>query len=1169
MHGKNFVYASRIFDIFRFPLIIFLSSFILNNVYAVDPLPFIQDSGTQNIISIESENYHASQSSDAGQNWLESTAKSSYSGASAMQATPAGTTGYYNPGYSSISAGLSYNIEFVTTGIHYLWIRGAGPTTKSDSLHAGLDGVELPETMTIAGFSSGWKWSNTQQSTKARLTIDVSSAGLHTLNLWMRESGMIVDKVVLTTDPNYVPSGTGPTESITSGTPIVSTPSISPAGGSYADVVSISMNANPVGASIYYTMDGSDPDENSILYTGPFDLTGSATIKAIGYLTGYTISGIATSDFIVSSGSVNQTPILNGIGNQSTFEEQTLNFTVTASDPDLTVPILSADLSNLPVAATFDALSGNFTWSPVSGDAGSYSVTFTATDADDSLLFVSETITITVSQPLSTTPYIQDSGSQFLVSIEAENYQGIQQSDAGQNWLATTAKSSYSGASAMQATPAGTTGYYNPGYSSISAGLSYNIEFVTTGIHYLWIRGAGPTTKSDSLHAGLDGVELPETMTIAGFSSGWKWSNTQQSTNARLIIDVTSIGLHTINLWMRESGMIVDKFVLTTDPNYVPSGTGPVHSLLSNAPVVSLPVINPTGGTFTDSVLVSLSTTMPNDATIYFTTDGSDPTTSSQLYVAPFNVTASTTIKVIGIRTGYNDSPISSANFIKINSYNASSFYSHYWELNEPTSGVYNDVVGNNDATCINCPTSANGNVNGSQSFDGIDDELDIADDGSFNWQNGSRFSIELWLNTNSCNGSDAAIGRSDDVTSMEWWIGCENGNAAFSLTDNVGNSDKLLSNSSISDGLWHHLVAIRDGFSETNKLYVDGVLVASSNVIYDVSGFDSVADVNIGWMNDISLDYHFTGQIDEVAIADRVITESEIIRHYNDGYVGLEKGYLADSAATRIMPLGDSITSRVGYRPELYFDLTGFGHNIDFIGSGTDPSGTHDRNHEGHSGFTPADIASSLGSWLNQNSPDLITLHIGTNGQDVLGVEDILNVIDAHDSTIPVVLARIINRSVYHQETTDYNLALQAMADNRIANGDRIVIVDHEPALDYSSDMLDDKHPNSSGYTKMKDVWMSGLQKLLTSNVEVAPTLVTSPGTLTVNSGEQYSYVAEAEGYPLVSYSLQSAPAGMEIHPDTGELTWVSAIPGNYNVIVEASNTNGFDTQAFTITVQ
>ena len=43
-------------------------------------------------------------------------------------------------------------------------------------------------------------------------TINVTSTGPHTLNVWMREDGLELDKIVLTTDINFTPTGTGPAE---------------------------------------------------------------------------------------------------------------------------------------------------------------------------------------------------------------------------------------------------------------------------------------------------------------------------------------------------------------------------------------------------------------------------------------------------------------------------------------------------------------------------------------------------------------------------------------------------------------------------------------------------------------------------------------------------------------------------------------------------------------------------------------------------------------------------------------------------------------------------------------------------------------------------------------------------------------------------------------------
>jgi len=63
--------------------------------------------------------------------------------------------------------------------------------------------------------------------------------------------------------------------------PAVAAPSASPAGGSYTGSVHISLAAEE-GAAIYFTVDGSEPTEESRLYTGPVILySGSYTLRAI------------------------------------------------------------------------------------------------------------------------------------------------------------------------------------------------------------------------------------------------------------------------------------------------------------------------------------------------------------------------------------------------------------------------------------------------------------------------------------------------------------------------------------------------------------------------------------------------------------------------------------------------------------------------------------------------------------------------------------------------------------------------------------------------------------------------------------------------------------------------------------------------------------------------
>ena len=80
------------------------------------------------------------------------------------------------------------------------------------------------------------------------------------------------------------------------------------------------------------------------------------------------------------------------------------------------------------------------------------------------------------------------------------------------------------------------------------------------------------------------------------------------------------------------------------------------------APTVATPTISPEGGSHTDSVTVSL-VTATSEATIYYTTDGSEPTSSSTEYLAPFTLTDDATVRAKAFKDGFNDSGEASASF--------------------------------------------------------------------------------------------------------------------------------------------------------------------------------------------------------------------------------------------------------------------------------------------------------------------------------------------------------------------------------------------------------------------------------------------------------------------------------------------------------------------------
>ncbi len=522
-----------------------------------------------------------------------------------------------------------------------------------------------------------------------------------------------------------------------------------------------------------------------------------------------------------------------------------------------------------------------------------------------------------------------------------------------------------------------------------------------------------------------------------------------------------------------------------------------------------------------------------------------------------------------------------------------------YWRLDETGGTAYADAVGGRHAQCANpnCPTAVPGQSNNGQDFGGGNAGLDAAADPAFDWTGGDSFSIELWVKADSaCAADEVMVGRGGGAA--RWSVGCNGGgNVTFHLSDGFAAPVDLASSGDIRDGLWHHIVAIRDSGDNSAALYVDGSQAASTTQSFTGSFAAAAAPVNIGYGNGGA---YFGGAVDEVALYNGRLPQSAVNNHYY-----IVRGYANACATVDIMPLGNSITRGYGsgpqpdqaeynhgYRNYLYDNLIAADYDFDFIGGLSDGSQsgfTFDYDHEGHGGFKADEIASSVSGYLTANPPEVILLHIGTNDvaqgepNTVGDVAAILNNIDNFDSDITVILATIVEQgkppyvpgAPFVPPTTSvvvpFNNDLDAMINTRLANGDKIIRVDQYHALNYTTapyDMYDGLHPNETGYQKMAGVWFNALEGVLP---ECAVPAISSSGDTAVTLGQTYTYDVQATGYPLPTFSLQNAPAGMTIDPATGLISWTPAAGqmGQFSFTIVAENSEGTAAQPVTLTVR
>lgn len=205
--------------------------------------------------------------------------------------------------------------------------------------------------------------------------------------------------------------------------------------------------------------------------------------------------------------------------------------------------------------------------------------------------------------------------------------------------------------------------------------------------------------------------------------------------------------------------------------------------------------------------------------------------------------------------------------------------------------------------------------------------------------------------------------------------------------------------------------------------------------------------------------------------------------------------------APVRILAVGDSLTEgakssdRSGYRKDLYAGLTAAGYAVTMVGSqsGGEFPQPH---HEGHGGWTVADIAGQVDGWIKDTRPDVILLMIGTN--DVIGASHETDPakakadVEAADARLKALLDRITAGApkadlivasippMYTDLTGPYNAAIPGLVDAAHKAGHRVTFCDIAKSGVTVADEADYVHPNDAGYSKIASGWLPVVKKVL-----------------------------------------------------------------------------------------
>jgi hypothetical protein len=462
------------------------------------------------------------------------------------------------------------------------------------------------------------------------------------------------------------------------GAPIAGAPVFSPNGGNFGGTLNITLSSATASANIYYTLDGTTPTPASPLYTEPITITSSTTIRAIAGGDGFIQSAVSSASFT----SLGQTPPVNFVPGPGTY---TTTQAVSLSDTDSNATIYYTTDGSTPTAAS----------NPYSGPiAVPASMTIRAVAIDPVLQ----------SSSITTAPYaIQAGGSSIDFGSGFSSVAGLTLNGSVVNTddsrLQLTTGGTYQAGSVFWTQPIGVQSFTTDFLFQLSnaqgdgftfaiqgigpkalgasgSGLGYQNIGKSVGIKFDFYSNSGEGTDSTGFY--INGA-VPTVPAVDMTSSGVSLRS-GDSILAHVTYDGTTL---TLNL---RDPVTNKTFVLAQAVNipqivganiaYV-GFTGSTGGLSASqkilywtyatqtaGSVTSAPVFSPQGGNYATPPSVTLSDSAAG-AVIYYTTNGTTPTTSSFVYTSPIVPgTGTTTIQTMAVASGSSQSTVVTATYV-------------------------------------------------------------------------------------------------------------------------------------------------------------------------------------------------------------------------------------------------------------------------------------------------------------------------------------------------------------------------------------------------------------------------------------------------------------------------------------------------------------------------
>jgi Legume lectin domain/Chitobiase/beta-hexosaminidase C-terminal domain len=388
---------------------------------------------------------------------------------------------------------------------------------------------------------------------------------------------------------------------------VTASPTFSPSGGTFTAAQSVTISDATAGASIFFTTNGTTPTTASTAYTGPISVSTSETLNAIAVASGDSASAVASATYTINTNG--GSPPGGGSGTNPPAVNDPSGFASAAGftlDGGATV---TGNALQLADGGTFE---NRTVWYTTPLNIQSFTTNFTfqitpaSTGSGDGFTFTIQNMGLSADGGIGGAL-----GYQSITPSVAVKFDLFDNSGEGPNSTGFYTDGAAPTVPALDLTPSGINLHNG---DVMNANLTYDGATLTLTL---------TDTVTNAIFSASDSIDIPGTVgastAYVGFTAG----------------SGGSVGTQNILSWTFSPGA----------PTSVPT---------------AVPTITPEAGTYTGSQSVTISDAT-SGAKIYFTTDGSTPTTASTVYTGPITVSASETVNAIAMASGDTLSTVASA----------------------------------------------------------------------------------------------------------------------------------------------------------------------------------------------------------------------------------------------------------------------------------------------------------------------------------------------------------------------------------------------------------------------------------------------------------------------------------------------------------------------------